>query len=98
MHVAVLAPESCLTLCNTMVYPLNSLSKNIKVDYHSLHQGIFLTQGLNLGLLHCKQILSHLSYQGYAYDIPDEPSFDLPSAATGKESACQCRRLKKRWV
>ena len=43
--------------------------------YHSLHQGIFLTQGLNLGLLHCKQILSHLSYQGYAYDIPDEPSF-----------------------
>ena len=44
-------------------------------DSHSLHQGIFLTQGLNLGLLHCKQILSHLSYQGYAHDIPDEPSF-----------------------
>ena len=24
---------------------------------HSLPQGIFLTQGLNLGLLHCRQIL-----------------------------------------
>ena len=26
--------------------------------------GIFLTQGLNLGLLHCMQILYHLSHQG----------------------------------
>ena len=26
--------------------------------------GIFLTQGLNLGLLHCRQILHHLSHQG----------------------------------
>ena len=29
-----------------------------------LLQGIFLTQGLNLGLLHCRQILYQLSYQG----------------------------------
>ena len=28
-----------------------------------LLQGIFLTQGLNLGLLHCKHILYHLSHQ-----------------------------------
>ena len=27
-------------------------------------QGIFLTQGLNLGLLHCRQILYCLSHQG----------------------------------
>ena len=26
--------------------------------------GTFLTQGLNLGLLHCRQILNHLSHQG----------------------------------
>ena len=25
---------------------------------------MFLTQGLNLGLLHCRQILYHLSHQG----------------------------------
>ena len=27
-------------------------------------QRIFLTQGSNLGLLHCRQILCHLSHQG----------------------------------
>ena len=31
---------------------------------HSFLQGIFLTQGLNPDLLHCRQILYHLSYQG----------------------------------
>ena len=31
---------------------------------HSLLQGIFLTQGLNPSLPHCRQILYHLSYQG----------------------------------
>ena len=31
---------------------------------HALLQGIFPTQGLNLGLLHCRQILYHLRYQG----------------------------------
>ena len=31
---------------------------------HSLLQGIFPIQGLNPGLLHCRQILHHLSHQG----------------------------------
>ena len=31
---------------------------------HSLLQGIFPTQGLNLGLPHCRWILYHLSHQG----------------------------------
>ena len=31
---------------------------------YSLLQGIFPTQGSNMSLLHCKQILYHLSYQG----------------------------------
>ena len=31
---------------------------------HSLLQGISLTQGLNFGLMHCRQILYHLSHQG----------------------------------
>ena len=31
---------------------------------HSLLQGIFLTQGLNPGLLHYRQTLCHLSHQG----------------------------------
>ena len=37
--------------------------KNTGVGSHSLLQGIFPTQGSNLGLLHCRQILYHLSHQ-----------------------------------
>ena len=33
------------------------------VGSHSLLQGIFLNLESNLGLLHCRQILYHLSYQ-----------------------------------
>ena len=40
----------------------NSPGKNTGVGYHIL-QGIFPTQGLNLGLANCRQILHHLSYQ-----------------------------------
>ena len=38
--------------------------KNTGLDEHFLLWGIFLTQGSNLGLLHCSEILYHLSYQG----------------------------------
>ena len=38
--------------------------KNTGVGGHSLPQGKFLTQGLNLGLPHCRQTLYHLSPQG----------------------------------
>ena len=40
-----------------------SPGKNTGVGWHSLFQGIFLTQGLNVGLLHCRQILYPLSHQ-----------------------------------
>ena len=43
---------------------MNSPGKNIGVSSHFLLQGIFLTQGLNLGLTHCRQILYQLSHQG----------------------------------
>ena len=42
----------------------DSPGKNTRVGNHSLHQGIFPTQGWNLGLQHCRQILYHLSHQG----------------------------------
>ena len=44
--------------------PWNSPVKNIGVGCHFLLQGIFLTQGSNPGLLHCRRILYHLSHQG----------------------------------
>ena len=40
-----------------------SPGKNTGVGSHSLLQVVFLTQGLNLGLLHCRQILYSLSHQ-----------------------------------
>ena len=53
-------PESTARL----LCPWNSPGKNTGLGCHSLLQGIFPTQGLNLGLLHCRQILYHLSHQG----------------------------------
>ena len=37
-----------------LLSPWNSPGKNTGVSCHSLLQGIFPTQGLNLGLLHCR--------------------------------------------
>ena len=45
-------------------YPWNSPAKNTGVGLHFLLQGILLTQGLNPGLLHFRQILYHLCHQG----------------------------------
>ena len=42
-------------------------SKNTGGGCHSLFQGIFLIQGSNPDLLHCRQILYHLSHQGSRY-------------------------------
>ena len=52
MHKEVMA--SSRLLC-----PWSSPGKNTGVGSHSFLQGIFLTQGLNPGLLCCKQILYH---------------------------------------
>ena len=41
----------------------DSPGKNTGVGFHFLLQGIFLTQGLNPDLLHCRWILYHLSHQ-----------------------------------
>ena len=44
-------------------YMWDSPGKNTGVGSHFLLQGIFSTQGLRLGLLHCRQIFYHLNYQ-----------------------------------
>ena len=67
LKVKVLVTQSCPALCNPMDYSLcawTSPGKNIGMGSLSLLQGIFLIQGSNLGLPHCKQILYHLSHQG----------------------------------
>ena len=47
-----------------LLCPWNSPDKNTGVGCHFFLQGIFPTQGSNSGLLHCRQMLYHLSYQG----------------------------------
>ena len=44
--------------------PWDSPGKNTGVSCHSLLQGIFQTQGSNLGVPYCRQILYHLNCQG----------------------------------
>ena len=64
----VLVAQSCLTLCDPMdsrlsrrLCPWDFPGKNTGVGCHSFFQAIFLTQGSNLGLPHCKQIVYRLS-------------------------------------
>ena len=47
-----------------LLCPWNSPGKNTGVGSHSLLQGIFPTQWLNPGLLHCRQVFYCLSHQG----------------------------------
>ena len=57
---------SRLTLCDPMGYIVHGIlqARNTGVGSHSLLQRLFPTQGLNLGLSHCRQILYCLSHQG----------------------------------
>ena len=48
----------------TLLHPWDFPGKDTGVGCHFLLQGIFLTQGSNSGLLHCRQTLYPLSYQG----------------------------------
>ena len=63
--------QSCLTFCDPMdcsppgssVHGI-SQARILEWGCHFLLQGVFLTQGLNLGLLHHRQMLYPLSHQG----------------------------------
>ena len=53
------------TIAHTrLLYSWDSPGKTTGVGYHFLLQGIFLTQGSNLGLPHFRQTLYYLSHQG----------------------------------
>ena len=51
-------------LSTRLLCPWDFPGNNIGVGCHFLLQEIFLIQGLNPGLLHCRQTLYHLSHQG----------------------------------
>ena len=57
-------PKSPTLQADTLPAEPQGKPKNTGVGSLSLLQRIFLTQDLNRGLLHCRQILFQLSYQG----------------------------------
>ena len=86
--VMQLVAQSCPPLCDPMdcsppgssVHRLSG--KNTRVGSHSLLQGIFLTQGWNLGVLHCRQI----PYQELAQ--PDKKIAPNPSPSDCLPNSC----------
>ena len=71
LAVLRLVAQSCPTLynpidCSPPGFSIqgDSPGQNTGVGCHALLQGIFLTQGSNPGLLHCRQILYRLSHLG----------------------------------
>ena len=78
--------------CTKFLHPWDFLGENTGVGCHFLLQGIFLTQGSNPGLLHCRQTLYHLSLQGSSGGdgIPAELFQLVKDDAVGVlHSACQ---------
>ena len=77
--ICVLVAQLCLTLCDRtdcslprLLCPWKSPGKNTGMGCHTLLQRIFLTQGSNLGLLHCRQILYHLSQLSKLQEIMED--------------------------
>ena len=63
-HTPKMKSESRSALPHWLYSPWNSPGQNSGVGSLSLLQGIFPTQGLNPGLLHCRWIPYHLSHKG----------------------------------
>ena len=86
--------QSCLTLCNPMDCSLpgssvhgDSPGKNTGVGSHFFLQ-IFLTQGLNLRLLHCRWILYRWATCKACFPYWLYQFLSFPDSWVGKASAC----------
>ena len=62
-------PRSPTLQVDSLTAGLQGKPKNTVVGSLSLFQQIFPTQELNQGLLHCRQILYQLSYQGQEKNV-----------------------------
>ena len=78
--------------------PWNSPGKNTGLGSLYLLQGIFLTQGSNPGLPHCRRILYQLSHQGSPTQGSNRPLLHLPlkvgfftTSTTWEALLCLCR-------
>ena len=78
------------TVAHLAPLSMGILRARILEDCHALLQRIFPIQGSNPGLLHCRQILYHLSHQG-SPSIPSEGEwfFFISPIAPGKYLICR---------
>ena len=78
LRLCVVVAQLCSTLrdpwtvAHRLLCPWNSSGKNPGVGCHLLLQGIFPSQGWNIGLQHCRQMLYHLS-QSTDITLPKGP-------------------------
>ena len=68
-HKVKVKSLSCVWLCDPMdcnlpVFSVHGIFQARRLGCHFFFQEIIPTQGLNLGLPHCRQTLYHLSHQG----------------------------------
>ena len=74
----VLVTQLCLTLCDPMDCSPPGSSVHGILQTRVLEWGaIAFSQGLNPGLLHCRQILYHLSQQGRQDEGPDNTNTQI---------------------
>ena len=78
-----------------LLHSWDSPGKNTGVGCHFLLQRIFLTQGSNPGLPHCRQMLCHLNRQGSPYEFQNSlMNYNLlffiieENKAQGGEASC----------
>ena len=64
------------TITARLFHPWDFPGKITGVGCHSLLQGIFPTQGLNLGLLNCRQTLYRLSHKEASRIKPSPPALE----------------------
>ena len=77
-----------------LLCPWDSPGKNTGVGCHSLLQRVFLTQGSNPSLLHCRHILYHLSYRKISWTIKKAEHRKIDSF----ELWCWRRLLRVSWT
>ena len=97
--------QLCLTLFNLMDYTVHgdSPGRNTRAGCHFLLQGIFPTQGSNPSLLLWQMDSLPLEPPGKpTCNYTEARNLGLPRWLSGEESACQCRRCRRRgfdpWV
>ena len=83
------------TVAHRLLGPWDSPDKNTGAGCHFLLQGIFPTQGSNLGLLHCRQTLYHLTYQGSPLSKNEGKIKTFPEKQKLKDFLTSRRALKE---